>query len=207
MARNKQVEGEWPLYPADTSKTEGVNTHPDAGIPGRDHSQEATGITAESPRIAPIAGRVRRRGLSSSEPTSPAWKRLAAQREVTPKRREKGWVKRKIERRRLGIVETIEVRPYTITEKHPRVDVYNPLNDPEFRRLDSINDCVFMAIKSGKTAKRPGGWTDAFVMNRVGSEDEVLIPRRFNTSYGTTELVSVQWRQIRETSSRAKPTS
>jgi len=207
------AEGE-PLYPTEKSHPHGgiEAFHPVARVP---HEEP---VAAEPPVefgkfVVEPKRRVSRRAsqsTSSQDTTSPAWKRPGKRTAETPTRRvEKGWMKRRIERYQMG-VGVVEVRPYPIVNDHPSVEVYTPINDPRFKRLDWVKNCAILAIKPGRSNKgseRPRGWTDAFVVDRIGQEDEILKPRTFDDGYGMTDLISVRWNQIRVKKAPPKPTA
>ncbi|MGA2911022.1 MAG: hypothetical protein ABSE17_00075 [Candidatus Levyibacteriota bacterium] len=192
MGKDKQVEGEWPLYP-NPEETEGINTHPDAGTPGRDHSREV-----EQSRRA-FGRRRQTKGAHK-----PIWSKGPDAPRALPLERERKTFAIRIEQ---GVVVVVKGLDYTLGPR--RIDIWTPIMDPEQRRLDWIEDVTVIVLGAKPKGKKipHDARTDAYIVDKPPARGEIKDAILFNNGLRDAARVSVFWEDIQAKPAKARSTS
>src|ERR1035437_7971310 len=178
MARDKQLEGEWPLYTDESL--------PDAGVATRDHSEDVEKKRAIGRRRQP-------KGASKS-----VWNRSSDAPRALPLERERKTFAIRIEQ---GVVDVIKGLDYTLGNR--RIDVWTARMDPEPRRLDWAEDITVITLGKKPKGKIPhDARTDAYIVDKPPAQGEIKDAILFNNGLREVARVSVFWEDI-----KAKPTS
>ncbi|MGA2967908.1 MAG: hypothetical protein ABSD69_01945 [Candidatus Levyibacteriota bacterium] len=183
MAKDKQLEGEWPLYSNET--------HPDAGIPGRDHS-------AEIERKRAIGRRRRQRGADKS-----VWYKAPDAPRALPLEREPEDFAIRIEQ---GVVDVAKGWDYTLGPR--RISIWTAKMDPEPHRITWIEGITVIALEPKPKGRMPhDARTDAYIIDKPPARGEIKDALLFYNGSRDAARISVFWEDIKAKPAITKPAS